>query len=65
VAPDLPVIAAAHDGVEAAKCFALGAAAVSVDPVADLAALTHQLRVAVWAAGEASPHALSAGHLRV
>jgi isopentenyl-diphosphate delta-isomerase len=62
-ADGLPVLTgAARDGVEAAKCLALGATAVS------LASFTpehlHQLRVAVWAAGEPTPAALTPGHLR-
>jgi isopentenyl-diphosphate delta-isomerase len=64
-APELPVIASdVLDGVEAAKCLALGATAVSVAAADDLAALVHQLRVAVWATGEPAAAALTQGHLR-
>jgi isopentenyl-diphosphate delta-isomerase len=76
LAPALPVIAGGPlaDGVEVAACLALGATAACLErPFADAgpetagetaAALVHQLRVAVWAAGAPSAAALGPGHLR-
>jgi hypothetical protein len=62
------------DGVEVAACLALGATAACLErPFADIrpevageaaAALVHQLRVAVWAAGAPSAAALGPHHLR-
>ena len=67
----LPVIASGglRDGVDAAKCLALGAAAAAIDWPAHragdaLAALVRRLRIAVWATGAPSAAALSPGHLR-
>jgi isopentenyl-diphosphate delta-isomerase len=76
-APCLPVIASGgvRDGVQAALCLALGAAAVGMArPLlvaaredrasAALATIVRQLRIATWAAGAASPAALGPEHLR-
>ena len=62
----LPVIAGGgvRDGLDAAKCLALGADAVSFEWPPDLEALVHELRVAVWRCGVVSPLALTPGHLR-
>jgi isopentenyl-diphosphate delta-isomerase len=75
-APALPVIASGglRDGVEAAKCLALGAAAAGlarpflVAARADRArsavqAVVRQLRIAVWAAGAGSAAELGSEHL--
>ena len=62
-APDLPVLAEAGGAVDAAKCLALGATAVSL-VADDVATVLEELRLAVWAAGERSPSALTPGHLR-
>jgi isopentenyl diphosphate isomerase/L-lactate dehydrogenase-like FMN-dependent dehydrogenase len=64
-----------RDGVEAAKCLALGAAACGLarpllvaaraDRASEaLGVLVRQLRVAVWATGARSAAALDRGHLR-
>ena len=71
-APGLPVIASGGltDGVDAAKCLALGAAACGlarpllIAAQADrageaLATLVRQLRIAVWACGAPSAEAMS------
>ena len=76
VAPELPAIASGgvRDGVEAAKCLALGAAAVGMarpflvaaqaDRTADAVALVlRQLRIAVWLTGAASAAELGPEHL--
>lgn len=62
----LPVIAGGglRDGLDAAKCLALGADAVSFEWPPDLEALVHELRVAVWRCGVVSPLALTPGYLR-
>lgn len=62
-APDVPVIAEVGDAVDAAKCLALGAAAVSFAG-GDVSAFLDDLRLAVWAAGARSPAELTPGHLR-
>ena len=63
-APDVPVLAEVTAAIDAAKCLALGATAVSL-AADDVATLLEELRLAVWAAGERSPHDLTPGHLRV
>jgi isopentenyl-diphosphate Delta-isomerase len=75
-APELPVIASGgvRDGVEVAKCVALGARAVGLARPFLLAAradragaavetVVRQLRIAVWAAGAGAVGDLGAGHL--
>jgi isopentenyl-diphosphate delta-isomerase len=77
VARGLPVIASGglHDGVDAAKCLALGASAAGLARVlliaaqADrateaLGAIVAQLGIATWAAGAARADALGPEHLR-
>jgi isopentenyl-diphosphate delta-isomerase len=76
-APGLPVIASGglRDGVDVAKCLALGATAAGLarpyliaaraDRAGEAVAATlAQLRVATWAAGAPSSGALGAEHLR-
>jgi isopentenyl-diphosphate Delta-isomerase len=62
-APELPVLAEVADAVDAAKCLALGATAVSLAGD-DVTTVLEELRLAVWAAGERNPHDLTPGHLR-
>jgi isopentenyl-diphosphate Delta-isomerase len=75
-APELPVIASGglHDGVEVAKCLALGASACGIarplliaaraDRLGDaLAVLLQQLRIATWLAGAPRSAALGPAHL--
>jgi len=72
MAPDLPLIAGGplRDGVQAAMCLALGATVaaprfgVEDDAAETVAAVLHQLRVAVWACGAPSAAALHPGLLR-
>lgn len=77
VAPELPIIASGglRDGVDAARCLALGAVAVGLArPLliaaqqeradAAVATLVRQLRIATWAAGAASTADLGTEHLR-
>jgi isopentenyl-diphosphate delta-isomerase len=63
LACDLPVLAEVGDGVDAAKCLALGATAVSLAGD-DVLGVLEDLRLAVWAAGAGSPAELTPGHLR-
>ena len=62
-APGLPLLAEVDDGVDAAKCLALGATAVTVASDG-VEALLHALRLAVWSAGARRADALTPGHLR-
>jgi isopentenyl diphosphate isomerase/L-lactate dehydrogenase-like FMN-dependent dehydrogenase len=62
-APDRPVLAEVAGAIDAAKCLALGAAAVSLAGD-EVATLLEELRLAVWAAGARSPSELTPGHLR-
>ncbi len=77
VAPELPLIASGglHDGVDVAKCLALGATAAGlarpflVAAQADrageaVATVVRQLRIAVWAAGASAAAELGREHLR-
>jgi isopentenyl-diphosphate delta-isomerase len=72
MAPGLPVLAGGplRDGVQAAMCLALGATAAAprLDPDADaadaIAAILHQLRVAVWACGAPSARGGEGGSIR-
>jgi isopentenyl-diphosphate delta-isomerase len=77
VAPRLPVIASGgiRNGVEVAKCLALGACAAGLargllsaaqaDRASEaIATVVTQLRIAVWAAGAASAGGLGPAHLR-
>jgi isopentenyl-diphosphate delta-isomerase len=77
VAPELPAIASGglRDGVEIAKCLALGAAACGLarplliaaqaDQVdAAIGTLLSQLRIATWAAGASAADALGEEHLQ-
>ena len=65
-ADGLPLLAGVNDGIDAAKCLALGAVAVSVawPRPEGVGALVERLRVAVWAAGERTAARLTPGHLR-
>jgi len=65
-ADGLPLLAGVHDGLDAAKCLALGAVAVSVawPRPEGIAAFVARLRVAVWATGEPAAALLTQGHLR-
>lgn len=76
-APDLPLIGSGglRDGVDAAKCLALGAtaagfartllAAAESDRASEaLGLLVEQLRIAAWAAGAPSAAGLGSEHLR-
>jgi isopentenyl-diphosphate Delta-isomerase len=76
-APRLPVVASGglRDGVDAAKCLALGASAAGLARVllvaaqadrasATLATVIAQLRIAVWATGAASASALGPANLQ-
>jgi isopentenyl-diphosphate delta-isomerase len=75
-APELPRIASGglRDGVDCAKCLALGATACAMarplllaartDRVAEtIATLLHQLQIATWLAGAPSAAELGAEHL--
>ena len=72
MAPGLPIIAGGplRDGVQAAMCLALGASAAAprldadADAAGAVAAVLHQLRVAIWACGAPSASALHPGLLR-
>ena len=61
--PGVPLLAEVDDGVDAAKCLALGATAVTVAS-ADVEPFLHTLRAAVWSTGAHSAGALTPGHLR-
>jgi isopentenyl-diphosphate delta-isomerase len=62
-APEVPVLAEVSEAIDAAKCLALGATAVSL-AADDVAVVLDELRLAVWAAGARSPAELTPGHLR-
>jgi isopentenyl diphosphate isomerase/L-lactate dehydrogenase-like FMN-dependent dehydrogenase len=62
-APGLPLLAEVGDGLDAAKCLALGAAAVTVASAA-VEPLLETLRLAVWSAGVRRGEDLTPGHLR-
>lgn len=77
VAPELPVLASGGvvDGVQAATCLALGAAAVGIarpfllaaqadEASAAVGVVLEQLRVATWAAGAGAARDLGLEHLR-
>lgn len=61
--PGVPLLAEVDDGVDAAKCLALGATAVTVGS-APVEELVRTLRVAVWSTGARRAGALTPGHLR-
>lgn len=61
--PGVPLLAEVDDGVDAAKCLALGATAVTVAS-AEVEPFLHALRAAVWSTGAHSAAALTPGHLR-
>jgi isopentenyl-diphosphate Delta-isomerase len=62
-APCLRVLAEVSGALDAAKCLALGATAVTL-VTEDVDAELTQLRLALWAAGVRSPAELTPGHLR-
>lgn len=62
-APDRPVLAEVAGAIDAAKCLALGATAVSL-AADDVATVLEELRLALWAAGVRAPSSLTPGHLR-
>jgi isopentenyl-diphosphate delta-isomerase len=77
-APEMTLIASGglDDGVDVAKCLALGASAAGLARALLVAAqadrageavrtIVEQLRIATWAAGAASASALGTEHLRV
>jgi len=64
VAPGLPVLAEVDEGLDAAKCLALGAAAVTFAS-AHVEALLHTLRLAIWSTGARGAGDITPGHLRV
>ena len=64
VAPGLPVLAEAASGLDAAKCLALGASAVTVAS-GEVEPLLQALRVATWSTGALGPADLTPGHLRL
>jgi isopentenyl-diphosphate Delta-isomerase len=64
VAPGLPVLAEVDEGADAAKCLALGAAAVTCVS-RDVEALLHALRLAVWSTGVRGAGELTPGQLRL
>jgi len=62
--PGVPLLAEVDDGVDAAKCLALGATAVTVAAASQVEPFLHALRTAVWSTGAHSAAALTPGHLR-
>jgi isopentenyl diphosphate isomerase/L-lactate dehydrogenase-like FMN-dependent dehydrogenase len=62
-APGRPVLAEIGGAIDAAKCLALGAAAVSLSGD-DVATVLEELRLALWAVGVRAPSSLTPGHLR-
>ncbi|HEX5782470.1 MAG TPA: hypothetical protein VFX80_11140 [Solirubrobacteraceae bacterium] len=62
-APGRPVLAEVTGAIDAAKCLALGATAVSLAGE-DVATVLEELRLALWAVGVRTPSSLTPGHLR-
>jgi isopentenyl-diphosphate delta-isomerase len=60
---DRPVLAEVGGAVDAAKCLALGARAVSL-VADDVATVIEELRLALWSVGARAPSSLTPGHLR-
>jgi len=63
-ASGVPVLAEVGAAIDAAKCLALGATAVTLAGGTAVEAVLDELRLALWAAGARTPAALTPGHLR-